>query len=53
MHVQKEFLISSATSDPEVHWPAEHMRLPQQGIEAIAPNRRAARGQQRSSHEIT
>lgn len=47
MHVQREFLISSAASDPEVHWAGQTYAAASTKIEAIAPSRRAARGQQK------
>jgi hypothetical protein len=47
MHVQMEFLISSAVSDPKVHWAGRARAAASTEIEAVAPSRRAARGQQR------
>ena len=47
MHVQREFLISSAVSDPWVRWTGRARAAASTLIEAIAPRRRAARGQQR------
>jgi hypothetical protein len=52
MHVQREFLISSAASDLYVCWAGRAHAAASTRIEAIAPSRRAARGQQRSPHEI-
>src|SRR3954465_11956752 len=49
MHVQREFLISSAVSDPRVHWTGRARAAASTLIEAIAPSRRAAHGQQRRS----
>jgi hypothetical protein len=46
MHVQREFLISSVSSDPEVNWAGERA-AGSTSIEAIARSRRAARGWQR------
>jgi len=42
MHVQREFLISSAASDPEVHWAGRAHTAASTRIEAIAPSHRAA-----------
>jgi hypothetical protein len=49
---RREFLISSASSDLWVCWAGRAHAAAPTRIEAIAPSRRAARGQQRSPHEI-
>jgi hypothetical protein len=48
MHVQREFLISSAASDLWVCWAGRAHAAASTRIEAIAPSHPAARGQQRS-----
>jgi hypothetical protein len=52
MHVQREFLISSATSDLEVHGPAEHARPPRQGLK-LSHRAAVPRAGKRAPHEIT
>src|SRR4051794_33102825 len=42
-HVQREFLISSAASDPRVRWVGRAHAAASTAIEAVAPSRRAAR----------
>src|SRR5580692_9829329 len=48
MNVQREFLISPASSDPEIHWAGQHAAA-STSIEAIAPCRASSKG---DPHEI-
>ncbi|WGS19976.1 MULTISPECIES: N-acetyltransferase [unclassified Bradyrhizobium] len=50
MHVQREFLISSAASDSEVHWAGRAHEVASTRIKTIAPSRAGSKG---DHYEIT